>query len=162
MLRSSFVSAVLLAAGLALSGCAHDQGGPGWVTLLDGSSMKGWYPVGNANWRYTERGVGRGSSNNDGLGKVNYKYRISRHEVTTGQWMEFVNAIAPLTDDPAQFARPKKAKAQSREVKRIQSSTLRLGVFAGDIPSPIISDQSRLRARRSSPRPCLRAGRRDT
>ena len=51
MVRTSFISAVLLAAGLALSGCAHDQGGPGWVTLLDGSSMKDWYAVGNANWR---------------------------------------------------------------------------------------------------------------
>jgi hypothetical protein len=60
MVRSSFISAVLLAAGLALSGCAHEQGGAssgGWVTLLDGSSMKGWYPVGNANWRVEDGAV---------------------------------------------------------------------------------------------------------
>lgn len=62
--------------------------------------------VGNANWRYTERSEERGSSNNDGYGRVNYKYRISRHEVTTVQWMEFVNTIAPLTDSPSTFARP--------------------------------------------------------
>ncbi len=61
-----------------------------WATVGD---------VGNANLR--EYGA-----SNDGYGKVNYKYRISRHEVTTGQWMEFVNAIAPLTDDPSDFARP--------------------------------------------------------
>lgn len=53
MVRSSFISAVLLATGLALSGCAHEPDAMpgGWVTLLDGSSMKGWYPVGDANWR---------------------------------------------------------------------------------------------------------------
>jgi len=47
------VATVVLAAGLGLAGCAHEPGGASgdWVTLLDGSSMDGWYPVGNANWR---------------------------------------------------------------------------------------------------------------
>jgi hypothetical protein len=52
--RRFAIAAVVLAAGLGLSGCAHEPAGgasDGWVTLLDGSSMKGWYPVGNANWR---------------------------------------------------------------------------------------------------------------
>jgi hypothetical protein len=52
--RRFAIAAVVLAAGLGLSGCAHEPAGgasDGWVTLLDGTSMKGWYPVGNANWR---------------------------------------------------------------------------------------------------------------
>ncbi len=42
----------------------------------------------------------------NGRGRVNYAYRIGKTEVTTGQWLEFVNAIAPLTNDPLFFGRP--------------------------------------------------------
>lgn len=53
MRRHFAIAAVLVAAGMGLAGCAHEPGGSsgGWVTLLDGSSMNGWYPVGNGNWR---------------------------------------------------------------------------------------------------------------
>ncbi len=56
MRRRLALATVVLAAGLGLAGCAHEPGGTGgspggWVTLLDGSSMKGWYPIGNGNWR---------------------------------------------------------------------------------------------------------------
>jgi hypothetical protein len=43
---------VCFASILALAGCATE--GPskgGWVTLLDGTSMNGWYTIGNGNWR---------------------------------------------------------------------------------------------------------------
>src|SRR5262249_51806069 len=38
----------------------------------------------------------------DGRGQVNYTYRISRLEVTTAQWMEFVNtfSVQPELDGP--------------------------------------------------------------
>lgn len=42
----------LLVVGLTAFGCAHDgsrRSADGWVTLLDGSRMKGWYPIGDAN-----------------------------------------------------------------------------------------------------------------
>jgi hypothetical protein len=53
MRRRFAIAAAVLAAGLGLAGCAHEPGGTsgGWVTLLDGSNMQGWYPVGDANWR---------------------------------------------------------------------------------------------------------------
>jgi len=53
MRRRYAFAAVVLAAGLGLGGCAHEPGAlsGGWTTLLDGSSMNGWYPIGNANWR---------------------------------------------------------------------------------------------------------------
>ncbi len=39
-------------------------------------------------------------------GRVDYEYRIGRYEVTTGQWMEFVNTFSTQSDDYANFARP--------------------------------------------------------
>lgn len=36
---------------LGLAGCATGPGAGGRVTLLDGTSMKGWYTVGDGNWR---------------------------------------------------------------------------------------------------------------
>ena len=44
--------------------------------------------VGNAPW------VGDGSPNDQavGRGQVNYEYRIGKMEITTGQWVEFMNA----------------------------------------------------------------------
>jgi hypothetical protein len=58
--RRFAIAAAIIAAGLGLSGCAHEPAGgapDGWVTLLDGSSMKGWYPVGDANWRVEDGAV---------------------------------------------------------------------------------------------------------
>jgi len=43
------LAGAVIAAGLA--GCAGSGGGCGWVTLLDGKSMKGWYDIGGGNWR---------------------------------------------------------------------------------------------------------------
>jgi len=37
--------------GVVLAGCAGSGGGGGWVTLLDGTNMKGWYDIGGGNWR---------------------------------------------------------------------------------------------------------------
>jgi hypothetical protein len=54
--------------------------------------------VGNSNWF--------GFATNNGYGRVNYMYRISRNEVTSAQWVDFLNAVAPLADNPNTFARP--------------------------------------------------------
>lgn len=35
-----------------------------------------------------------------GRGSVSYEYRMARMEVSTGQWLEFLNAVAPLTKNP--------------------------------------------------------------
>jgi hypothetical protein len=37
--------------GVVLTGCAGSGAGGGWVTLLDGTNMKGWYDIGGGNWR---------------------------------------------------------------------------------------------------------------
>lgn len=39
-------------------------------------------------------------------GRVDYKYRIGRTEVSTSQWMEFVNTFSTQSDDMANFASP--------------------------------------------------------
>jgi 3-keto-disaccharide hydrolase len=51
--------AVALAAALVVFGCASEGGGGGggWVTLLDGTGMKGWYPVGDGNWHVEDGAV---------------------------------------------------------------------------------------------------------
>lgn len=41
-----------------------------------------------------------------GRGGVDYVYRIGRTEVTTGQWMEFVNTFSTQSDDMSNFAKP--------------------------------------------------------
>ena len=35
---------------------ASAQSAPGWATLLDGSNMNQWTPIGNANWRVADGG----------------------------------------------------------------------------------------------------------
>ena len=41
-----------------------------------------------------------------GRGRVDYTYRISKVEVTTAQWMEFVNTYSTQSDDLKWFAYP--------------------------------------------------------
>jgi len=41
-----------------------------------------------------------------GRGSVDYSYRISKLEITTGQWLEFVNAFAPRSANPNFFLKP--------------------------------------------------------
>lgn len=42
----------------------------------------------------------------DGRGSVPYEYRIGRYEVTTAQWMEFVNTFSTQSDDMRHFGIP--------------------------------------------------------
>jgi len=57
MKRLSVIAATVLVVGLAAFGCATGPGSSGWVTLFDGSSLKDWYRVGDANWRLEEGAV---------------------------------------------------------------------------------------------------------
>ncbi|MCA9312029.1 MAG: SUMF1/EgtB/PvdO family nonheme iron enzyme [Phycisphaerales bacterium] len=41
-----------------------------------------------------------------GRGSVHYEYRIARLEVTTGQWLEYVNTFSTQSDDLASFSQP--------------------------------------------------------
>jgi len=51
MIDKSFVAAGALAAVLGIAGCAQMERGAGWVALFDGSDLKNWYTIGDANWR---------------------------------------------------------------------------------------------------------------
>jgi len=49
--------------------------------------------AGNAPYVYQEPGIGTRH-----VGQVNYDYRISKTEVTAGEWIQFVNAYKPYVD----------------------------------------------------------------
>ncbi|KAA0214335.1 MAG: hypothetical protein EDM82_10555 [Cyanobacteria bacterium CYA] len=38
------------------------------------------------------------------MGRVDYRYRMARTEVTVGQWLQFVNAYAPYYDGPTNWS----------------------------------------------------------
>lgn len=57
MERRAFLSAAAAAAGTGLAGCAGMGMGGGWVTLVDGATMKnldGWGQLGEGNWSIAE------------------------------------------------------------------------------------------------------------
>jgi formylglycine-generating enzyme required for sulfatase activity len=62
--------------------------------------------IGAINNRAYEGGGQFGAMALAGRGSVSYEYRIGRLEVSTAQWFEFANTIAPLSPDPRNFARP--------------------------------------------------------
>jgi hypothetical protein len=66
-----------LTISLSITGCATGPSGPGWVTLLDGSNMNGWYTIGDANWRLAEGAVvaDKLTGKNNGFLVTNKMYR---------------------------------------------------------------------------------------
>ena len=53
-MRRSFILAILFASALHLHGMAQPSG---WTTLLDGTTLKGWIVVGDANWAAVDGAV---------------------------------------------------------------------------------------------------------
>lgn len=82
---------LLAGLGLATSAAGAQTYEIDWVTIGD---------VGNPAYQ--------GSDGNliDDRGSVGYEYRIGRYEITTGQWMEFVNTFSTQSDDMALFGEP--------------------------------------------------------
>lgn len=62
--------------------------------------------IGAVNNRAYEGGGQFGAMALAGRGSVSYEYRMARLEVSTGQWLEFLNTMAPLTKDPDFFLTP--------------------------------------------------------
>jgi hypothetical protein len=89
----SFAGVVLALAGAASVVSAQDYDFD-WVTIGD---------VGNAPY---DGDSPYGPPYAVGRGGVDYEYRIGRTEVTTGQWMEFVNTFSTQSDGMATFAWP--------------------------------------------------------
>jgi len=46
------------------------------------------------------------NANVNGRGSVNYEFRVSRLEITSSQWMEFLNAFAPIDESPLNHMGP--------------------------------------------------------
>lgn len=93
MLDNSFVCTLGFIVGLGVAAgtvLAQDYGFD-WVTIGD---------VGNAAYPGDQYGQ------NEGRGSVGYEYRIGRYEVTTGQWMEFVNTFSTQSNELGRFALP--------------------------------------------------------
>jgi len=58
MRHRNAIATIVFAAVIGLAGCATGPGeGAGWTTLFDGRSLKGWYQVGDANWRLEDGAV---------------------------------------------------------------------------------------------------------
>ncbi len=86
-----FIAGLGVGLGLA-AGAALGQGYDiDWVTIGD---------VGNPAYENQFGGIV------DGRGSVGYEYRIGRYEVTTSQWMEFVNTFSTQSDELRNFGRP--------------------------------------------------------
>lgn len=84
--------ALTVAAGLGVAGAAQAQPSYGYDFRTIGGP-------GNAPYQSADL-----NSRTNGRGSVAYEYRISRTEVTSQQWMEFINAYSGELGDPYHFS----------------------------------------------------------
>ena len=54
---TAFALALFTAAALGASAAPASAQAPGWTTLLDGSTLDGWNPIGDANWTLADGAV---------------------------------------------------------------------------------------------------------
>jgi hypothetical protein len=54
---TAIAAALALAIASVAPSTATAQSGPGWITLLDGTSLEGWNQVGETNWRIEDGAV---------------------------------------------------------------------------------------------------------
>jgi sulfatase modifying factor 1 len=87
---------------VGLAGVVLAMAGAVSVTLAQGDGID-WVTVGDVG---NEPYPGDDHGNMAGRGGVGYEYRIGRYEVTTGQWLEFVNTFSTQSDDFTHFAKP--------------------------------------------------------
>lgn len=88
---ASVLALALLAAGTASAQQNWDPGVFHWAQI--GATGNAPYPGGP-------------TGQNAGTGKVDYEYRISTYEVTTAQWLEFVNTYSTRGEQWQFFAKP--------------------------------------------------------
>jgi len=74
----------LLASGPGSAQASRQQTAPGWVALLDGTSLKGWNTTGDANWKVAEGAIEASSGNGMLVSPVSY----SNFELTVEFWVD--------------------------------------------------------------------------
>ena len=74
----------LLAAGSAGAQAARQAATPGWVTLLDGTTLNGWNTTGNANWKVVDGAVEASS----GTGMLVTPASYANFELTVEFWVD--------------------------------------------------------------------------
>jgi hypothetical protein len=102
-------TAIAVAAGIALSGCAGMRGGDGWQTLIDGGKgMENFVNLGGANWHAESDAIVADSrSNNEGTNYLATKASFQDFQVRAEFWVsETANSglylrcsdVRPMTD----------------------------------------------------------------
>src|SRR6266516_1742718 len=82
----SLIAAGMLVAGFAGAQAPKQKGkaAPGWITLLDGTTLNGWNTTGNANWKVVD-GVIEASS---GTGMLVTPASYTNFELTAEFWVD--------------------------------------------------------------------------
>ena len=96
----SLIALTLLAAVSAGARLTKQAAAVGWVTLLDGTTLKGWNTIGNANWKVADGVIEASSGNGMLVTPVSY----SNFELTVEFWVDasansgvFVRCSDPTT-----------------------------------------------------------------
>lgn len=100
MRAPSLMTLILVIAISAHAQAPKQEPAPGWVTLLDGSTLKGWNTIGNANWKVADGAIEASSGTGMLVSPVSY----SNFELTVEVWVDepansgvFVRCSDPTT-----------------------------------------------------------------
>jgi formylglycine-generating enzyme required for sulfatase activity len=95
-----------------------------------------WSTVGNVgNAPYTS--ANPDDANVNGRGRVDYEFRVSRLEITTNQWMEFINTFAPFSNSPLHQTGPARWGAERAVLLPSGNWQMALGSGANTATLPI-------------------------
>ena len=80
----SLIALILLAAVSAGARSVKQGDSSGWVTLLDGTTLKGWNTIGNANWKVADGAIEASSGNGMLVTPISY----ANFELTVEVWVD--------------------------------------------------------------------------
>jgi len=80
----SLITLTLLATVSGGAQALKQEPASGWVTLLDGTTLKGWNTTGNANWKVADGAIEASSGNGMLVSPVSY----SNFELTVEFWVD--------------------------------------------------------------------------
>jgi hypothetical protein len=82
-MKSTALCLAVYALSVSISGSMVSAQGSGWTTLLDGSSLKGWNVVGDANWEVVDKVV----QANKGTGFLVTPAQYGDFQITADFWV---------------------------------------------------------------------------